>query len=146
MVRPVRAFNVGGSLTELTVRRNDVLDDTVPSLTVRVIVAVPNAFTAGIIVTVRLLLAPPKTMLVLGTRLGTEDVAERIRALAEVSASPIVNGIGLVAVSSGVVWLVMVEIVGRPLTAKTLLNPLANPDALAVSCLLVPATSMSRLV
>src|SRR6266567_160164 len=75
MVRLVRAFNVGGSLTQLTVRRNEVLADTVPSLTVRVIVAVPNAFPAGVIVTVRLLLAPPKTMLVMGTRLESEEVA-----------------------------------------------------------------------
>src|SRR6266567_1650452 len=146
MVRLVRAFNVGGSLTQLTVRRNEVLADIVPSLTVRVIVAGPNAFPAGVIFTVRLLWAPPKTMLVMGTRLESEEVAERISALAGVSASPMLNGIGLVAVSSAVVWLVIVEMVGRPLTAKTLLNPLANPDALAVSCLLVPATSISRLV
>src|SRR5260370_37824954 len=129
----VGAFNVGDWLTKLMVSANDVLEDAMPSLTEIVIVAVPNVFVKGLRVTVRLLLLPPKTMLVFGTRLVLDDAAESVSAAAEVSASPIVKAIGPADVFSFVVWFGMPEITGRPLTEKTALSAFARPAALAVN-------------
>ena len=51
----------------ITVRTKLVLEVEVPSLTVTVIVAVPDCPTAGVTVTVRFAPAPPKMMLAFGT-------------------------------------------------------------------------------
>src|SRR6266852_5992864 len=72
MVMLVGVFNVGTWLTKAIVSVSDVLEEAMPSLTDIVIVAVPNVFVRGAMVTVRLLLLPPKTMFVLGTRLVLE--------------------------------------------------------------------------
>ena len=58
---------VGASLTGLTVSTKVSLVVLVPSFTLTVIVVVPFAFGAGVIVTVRLAPLPPNTMLAFGT-------------------------------------------------------------------------------
>ena len=63
-----------------------------------VIVAVPDWLAAGVTRTVRLVPEPPKTILLLGTKVGLEDDLDRTRLVAGVSASPITKGIGGVAV------------------------------------------------
>ena len=68
----------------------------VPSLTVTVMGAMPIWPGAGVSVTVRLLLLPPKRMLLVGRRVGFAELAERVRVEAGVSASPTVNGMGAV--------------------------------------------------
>src|SRR5467141_842228 len=75
-----------------------------PSVTVRVIVALPLCPPVGLIVNVRLDPLPPKTILALGTNAGLEDWPETIRLAAGVSASLTVNGMGGVGVLAGVVW------------------------------------------
>src|SRR5690349_9075682 len=91
---------VGASLTALTVARNVALAVALPSLTVTVIVALPNWFVAGRTVTVRFAPLPPNVILPLGIKVAWDDVPVRVKALTGVSASPIVNGIAPVVVSS----------------------------------------------
>src|SRR6266403_610993 len=114
IVKLVNALRVGGWLTALTVSTNVLLELTMPSLTVSVMVDVPKALVSGVIVAVRLLSLPPKTMLLVGTRLAFEDAAERMSAEEGVSASPIIKAIGPVGVFSSVLWGAMAEMVGRP--------------------------------
>src|SRR3954453_19749678 len=65
---------VGGSLTAVTLRTNTLSAVAAPSLTVRVIVALPNWLSAGVIVAVRLASVPANTMLATGTRPGLDEV------------------------------------------------------------------------
>ena len=74
-----------------------------PSLTVRVIVALPDWLPEGVILTVRLLLEPPKVMLLLGAKARLDDEALTTRLLAGISGSPTVKLIGPVEVS----WVVL---------------------------------------
>ena len=74
-----------------------------------------------------------------------EEMAERTSESAGVSKSLIVKEV-VATLSSFVVTLGILEMVGGLLTVKKPLRPLAKPDALAVSCLFVPPTSISRLV
>src|SRR5258708_6879214 len=129
IVRLVRAVNVGGSFTGVTVNRKDELAEANPSLTVRVSVADPKAFVLGMIVTVRLLLLPPKTMFVIATRVVSELAAERTNESAEVSRSPIVKAIGPTTESSFVVRSLIAEIMGWPFTLNVPLKPLDKPAA-----------------
>ena len=69
----------------------------VPSLTEIVICALPAWFAAGVTFTVRLAPLPPKTILAFGTSVVEDELAESVNFVAEVSASPIVNGIAAVA-------------------------------------------------
>jgi hypothetical protein len=62
-----------------------------PSLTVRVIVEVPYWPATGVTVAVRLAPLPPRTMLLLGTRVGLEESPESVRLAAGVSESPMVK-------------------------------------------------------
>src|SRR6266446_10172335 len=55
------------------------------------------------------------------------------------------NAAPAVAVSGGWVWITR-AVAAAGATVNTLLTPLLKPEALAVSCLLVPAASMRRLV
>src|SRR5258706_11329865 len=103
---------VGASLTALTVNTNVSFVLAVPSLTVTVMVAVPNWFAAGVSVTVLFAPLPPKTMLPLGISVGFEEEPVTIKLAGSVSASPIVNEMGPSGVSSAVTWLAMSEIVG----------------------------------
>ncbi len=63
-------------------------------------------------VTVLLAPLPPKTMPETGRSVVLLDATERIRLPAAVSVSPTVKAIAMVAVSSFVVWLAIVDIVG----------------------------------
>src|SRR5437762_247308 len=103
----------------LTVNTKLSLEVRLPSLTVTVMVDVPLWLSAGVTVTVRLAPEPPKTILAVETRVGLEDVPERVRLLAAVCASPTVKAIGVVAVF----WLVdksaMLEMVGAVLAPGT---------------------------
>src|SRR2546423_5128591 len=103
---------VGGSFTALTVTLKLVLAVPVPSLTVRVMVVAPDWLEAGWTLTVRLDPEPPKRILAFGTRSGFEEVPERTRLVAGVSASPIVSGKRPVAVSSLIVWFAIALMVG----------------------------------
>ena len=82
----------------LTVTTKVSVAELVPSLTTTVIVAAPVRLSAGVTRTVRLAPEPPKTMALLGTRVGLEEVPARVRLAAGVSASPTVKGTRLVAV------------------------------------------------
>src|SRR5262245_6526013 len=146
IVRLVKAARVGGSLTEVTVRTKEFVAARTPSLTIIAIREVPKRFVAEVMVTVRLLSDPPKTMLLRGTNVVLVEVLERMSEPAAVSGSPMVKGIAAVGTSSGVVWFEKLEMVGLPFTAKMALKPLVNPVALAVSCLFAPAASIWRLV
>ena len=73
-----------------------------PSLTVTVIIAVPLWLAAGVTVTVRFEPVPPNTMFAAGTNVGLDEPPLRVRLVAGVSLSAIVNGIGPVAVLSAV--------------------------------------------
>jgi hypothetical protein len=76
---------------------NGLLVVFVPSLTLTVMVAVPDFPAAGVTVTVRFAPEPPNTIFAVGTSVVDEDVPETVRLAAAVSASPIVNGIAAVA-------------------------------------------------
>ena len=65
---------VGGSLTAVTVTTNVSVAVAVPSLTVSVMVVVPDWLAAGVTVTVRFAPVPPMTMLAFGTRVVLDDV------------------------------------------------------------------------
>src|SRR4030095_1272472 len=100
---------VGGSFTGMTVTVKVVLVLTTPSLTVRVIVTGPPisgplfSLGAGITVTVRPAPLPPRTMLAVGTRIGSEEAAVTVKLAAGVSISPMVKGSAAVLVSSLIV-------------------------------------------
>ena len=93
----------GASFTGVTVNTNVSLLLRAPSLTVTVMVALPDWFVAGINVTVRLEPLPPKRILAFGTSPGLEEVPLTIRLEAGLSASPTVKLIGPVELSSAVV-------------------------------------------
>src|SRR5262245_66310375 len=95
---------VGASFTELTVSTNGSLAERAPSLTVTVIVAVPDWPAAGVTVTVRLAPLPPKRMLRKGTSVGLDDPPLSIRVPAGVWAPPTVNVSGPVARCGGSGW------------------------------------------
>src|SRR6267378_27426 len=94
-----------------------VVDD--PSLTVSVIVAVPNWLAAGVSVTVRFAPVPPKTMFAFGTSVRSDEPPPTVRFVAGVSASPTVKPMVLEGVSSLVTWTGMLVIVGALLVALT---------------------------
>src|SRR5687768_4555343 len=111
---------VGGVLTSLTVNTKLVVAVRAPSLTVMVMVLVPLSPAAGVITTCLVApFPPPKTMLALGTSVTLEDVAETVRPLGCVCASPIVNAMGSVGVFSLVDCGPIAEIVGGVLTSLT---------------------------
>ena len=74
------------------------------SVTVTVIVELPLRPATGVIVRLRFVPLPPKTMFVFGARLGLDDLPVTTRLATGDSPSPIVNGIGGVVVFSGVIW------------------------------------------
>src|SRR5687768_4762261 len=111
---------VGGVLTSLTVNTKLVVAVRAPSLTVMVMVLVPLSPAAGVMTTFLVApFPPPKTMLALGTSVTSEEVAETVRPLGSVCASPMVNAIGSVGVFSLVDCGPMAEIVGGVLTSLT---------------------------
>ena len=76
---------VGASLTALTVTVNVSVAVREPSLTVRVIVAVPLEFATGVAVTVRLAPLPPRTTPASGNSVVFELVRVTVRAADAVS-------------------------------------------------------------
>ena len=81
-----------------TVSTNVVLVVVAPSVTLRVIVEVPDCPEAGVIVTVRLAPEPPSTMLAVGITVVLLDVADVVSEATVVSASATVKAIAPVAV------------------------------------------------
>src|SRR5207237_2820385 len=99
---------VGKSLTDVTVRTNELLVLVAPSLTRRLIVAVPDWLLAGTMETMRLVPAPSIKILAFGTKLVFEELPVTESRKARVSTSLTVNGI-VTATSSGVARLAMLE-------------------------------------
>ena len=102
----------GPSFTGLTVNPKLVLEVIVPSLTVKVMVVLPDWFAAGTTFTVRFPPLPPNVMFPAGTKVGLDEAAVTIRLAAGVSASDTVKLIGPVAVSSFTTWSAIGEILG----------------------------------
>ena len=106
-------IKLGVSLTALTVSKKVSLAvPLLPSVTVKVIVLVPDKFAAGVTVTVRLVPAPAKTILAFGTKVVLLEVPDIVKAVDAVSTSPMVKVSAVVAASSLIVWLVTSVIVG----------------------------------
>src|SRR5436309_11821527 len=82
-----------------------------PSLTVMVLVVVPDRFGNGVIVTVRFAPLPPKARFALLTRLVLDEAPATLKRPGLVSISPTVNEIA-VKVSSLITWSAMPEMVG----------------------------------
>src|SRR5687768_16208072 len=74
VARSAMSVIVGTSLTALTVKTKVSLLLAVPSLTVTVMVAVPDRLAAGVTVMVRLAPEPPKTMLAVGTSVVLDEI------------------------------------------------------------------------
>ena len=117
--RSAMSLMVGRSFSELTVRVNMSLTAFVPSLTVIVMVVVPNWFVAGVMVTVRLAPLPPKVMFALGTSAVTDDPPDTLNAADGVSTSPMVNEIAPVPVSSSMARFARSVITGGSFTGVT---------------------------
>ena len=95
---------VGGSFCAFTASTNE--SDAVPpsaSVTVTVIVVVPNWFSAGVTATVRSVPLPPNRMFPLGTNAVFEELASTSKELAPVSKSLILKRIPTTGTSSFVV-------------------------------------------
>src|SRR6266404_191016 len=103
----------------VTIRPKVELLRLVPSLTVTVMGATPIWLAAGVRATVRLLPAPPKTILAFGRRVVLAELPERVRLAADVSASPTVKEIGAVAVLMRVLVAGMAEMIGGVLAGRT---------------------------
>src|SRR2546430_1278558 len=93
----------GKSFIELTVRRKLVLWVLIPSLTFKLIVAVPNWLVRVRKVKSRFEPPPPRKRLALGTSAGFVELAVTTRLSAGVSVSPTVKRIGTGAASSLIV-------------------------------------------
>src|ERR1017187_6300486 len=83
----------GGAGLVWTVSWNVLLAVANPSLTVTVMLALPDCPANGVTVMVRLPPAPPKTMPAFCTSAGFDEVPESVRLAAGVSASLMVKGI-----------------------------------------------------
>ena len=94
---------VGGSFTGVTVSTNVSLTVRLPSLTVTVIVVVPDRFATGVRVTVRAAPDPPNRIFAFDTRVVSEELPVTVKFSAGVSKSQMVKGKAPVGVSSGVV-------------------------------------------
>src|SRR4029077_3902898 len=112
LVRPLEGF---------TVSRNVSLAAAVPSLTVTVMMAVPERPAVGVTVTERAEPVPPNTMALVGTSAGLDEARVRVRLAGAVSMSPTVNASAAVAVSWLMVWSAMLPIVGGSLAALTVI-------------------------
>ena len=75
---------------------------------------------------------PPKTMFAVGTSVALEELPATDKEATGVSASPMVNAMGAVAVPCAVVWFPMAEMVGAVLVAVagfTVMTRVAFPVA-----------------
>ena len=93
------AVMVGGVLG-FTVNTKLVDAVAAPSLTVTVMVEAPLAPATGVIATVRFAPLPPKAMFASGTSAVFVELPVSVKVPGGVSASPMVNAIGAVGVSS----------------------------------------------
>src|SRR6266436_6299116 len=82
---------VGGSLTAVTVTKNEVVVVAAPSVTLSVMVVAPLALAAGVTVTVRLAPLGLITTFALGTRAVSDDVPVTLRSPITLSMSPMVK-------------------------------------------------------
>ncbi len=104
VLRLARSDSVGGALGgAVTVNRNVSLAENCPSLTVSVIVAVPDWPATGVIVTVRVAPLPPNTRFPADTSAGLDDDPVITRLMTVVSVSVTVKLIGPVDVSCAMV-------------------------------------------
>lgn len=94
---------------------SDVAVSPPPSVTVRVIRAVPVCSRAGVRAMVRLAPLPPSTRAASGTRAALSELAVTISAVATVSASPTVKAVAGRAVFLASTWLLTVPMVGAVL-------------------------------
>ena len=98
------ATKLGVSFTALTVSKKVSLAvPLLPSVTVNVIVLVPDKFATGVTVTVRLAPAPANTRLAFGTKVVLLEVPDMVNDVAAVSLSPTVKVNAVVAASSLIV-------------------------------------------
>src|SRR5437867_982068 len=103
----------GRSFTGFTFNMNAlVAEPPLLSLTVTLMVALPNWLASGVRVIVRLLALPPKVILPFGISAGFEELPLTFRLLAGVSASPMVKAMAGLAVSSSIVWSAIGDSVG----------------------------------
>jgi len=93
-------------------------------MTVTVIVLVPLAFAAGVSVIVRFAPLPPRLIPLAATTFRFEEVAVTVSDPAAVSASPAVNAIAEVGVSSFVLCAAIADMVGKSFTAVRLIAKL----------------------
>src|SRR5229473_3173702 len=117
-VTSLMGSSVGGSFTGLTVRTNELAAVAEPSLTVSVIIVVPNWFVAGTMVAMRIVPLPSNKTLAFGTKVVLVELAVTVNRNGGVSTSATMNGM-VTGVSSLVVWLATAEIVGGASTALT---------------------------
>src|SRR4030095_13639953 len=89
-----------GAVLAFTVNTKFVEAVSVPSLTETVMVVVPLSPATGVMTTLRFAPVPPKVILAFGTNVVFDEVPETVNPVAGVSASPMVNAIGLVGVFS----------------------------------------------
>src|SRR6266403_1497871 len=110
---------VGGSLTAVTVTKNEVVVVADPSVTLSVMVVAPLALAAGVTVTVRLAPLGLITTFALGTRAMSDEVPLTLRSPITLSMSPMVKLNAPVVPSSAMLWSAMLVMVGASLTAVT---------------------------
>src|SRR5258706_14948606 len=91
---------VGGSFTAVTSTLKLVSVVSLPSLTLTVMIALPDRLATGVSVTVRFTPAPPNTMLSFGINKGLEEEPLTNRLIGKVSASLTVKAIASVGWSS----------------------------------------------
>jgi hypothetical protein len=98
------AVMVGGVFAALTVNKKSIETVSIPSLTVRVMVVVPVSSVAGVMTILRSASVPLRAILVFGTSVVFEEVAETDNSLGSDSGSPIVKLIAVVGVFAIVDW------------------------------------------
>ena len=103
-----------------TVSRKVSLRVLEPSLTVTVIVDVPDWPAAGVSVRVRDAPLPPKVIFAFGTSVGLDEEPDSVRLAAGVSRSPTVKPSGPNVAPVRMVWFGMSEIVGAALASGAL--------------------------
>jgi hypothetical protein len=89
---------VGGVFAAVTVNTKSTETVSIPSLTVRVMVVEPVSPAAGVMIIVRSASVPLRAILIFGTSVVFEEVAETDNSLGSDSGSPIVKFIGVVGV------------------------------------------------
>ena len=113
-----------------TVRTKAVLAVVAPSVTLTVIVEVPDCPVAGVIESVRLAPEPPTVMFAFGTTVVLLDVAVTVSEPTAVSASPTVTAMPLIVVFELVPWSAIAATVGIAVAQRSMTTP-EEPAVLA---------------